>query len=54
MLSNFLSNLHRNKPSFRAVIPAEKYPCTNQSGKQDIFIASSILNAAECTVRFNG
>lgn len=31
-----------------------KYTFTNGKGKRDVFIASSLLNNDECSVRFNG
>lgn len=31
-----------------------KYTYTNTNGKRDVFIASSLANADECSVRFNG
>lgn len=31
-----------------------KYTYTNNQGKKDIFIASSLMNKEECSVRFNG
>lgn len=31
-----------------------KYSFTNNKGKSDVFIASSIINNDECSVRFNG
>ncbi|MRS15026.1 Shiga toxin A subunit [Enterobacteriaceae bacterium RIT691] len=31
-----------------------KYTYTNSKGKRDVFIASSLLNDDECSVRFNG
>ncbi|MGV8927618.1 MAG: Shiga toxin A subunit [Ewingella sp.] len=31
-----------------------KYTFTNGEGKRDVFIASSLLNKDECSVRFNG
>lgn len=31
-----------------------KYTYTNKHGKKDVFIASSLVNKDECSVRFNG
>ena len=31
-----------------------KYTFTNGEGKRDVFIASSLMNNDECSVRFNG
>lgn len=31
-----------------------KYSYLNKSGRRDVFIATSVMNADECSVRFNG